>query len=97
MAQRLVEIAPRALRDLRRLPSAARKQILEDFSVLETTPWPRPPKIKKLRGYELYRLRTGTYRSMAEAGGPPFEDRGQTVAILRVIDRKDLERLLRGL
>ena len=90
MAQRLVEIAPRALRDLRKLPSAARKQILEDFSILETTPWPGPPKIKKLRGYELYRLRTGTYRSI-------FEERGQTIVILRVIDRKDLERLLRGL
>ncbi len=90
MAQRLVEIAPRALRDLRKLPPAARKQILEDFSVLETTPWSGPPKIKKLRGYALYRLRTETYRSI-------FEDRGQTIVILRVIDRKDLERLLRGL
>ena len=90
MEQRSVEIAPRALRDLRKLPSAARKQMLEDFSILETRTWPGPPKIKKLRGYELYRLRTGTYRSI-------FEDRGQTVVILRVMDRKDLERLLRGL
>ena len=90
MAQRLVELAPRALRDLRKLPPAARKQILKDFSILETESWPGPPKIKKLRGYELYRLRTETYRSI-------FEDRGQTLVILRVIDRKDLERLLRGL
>lgn len=90
MAQRLVELAPRALRDLRALPAVARKRILKDFSILETTTWPGPPKIKKLRGYELYRLRTGTYRSI-------FEDRGQTLVILRVIDRKDLERLLRGL
>ena len=90
MAQRLVEIAPRALRDLRKLPPSARKQILEDFSILETTTRPGPPKIKKLRGYELYRLRTGTYQSI-------FEERGQTIVILRVIDRKDLERLLRGL
>ena len=90
MAQRLVELAPRALRDLHKLPAVARKRILEDFSILETTTWPGPPKIKKLRGYELYRLRTGTYRSI-------FEDRGQTLVILRVIDRKDLERLLRGL
>ena len=85
-----VEIAPRAFRDLGRLPSVAKRQILEDFSVLETTPWPGPPKIKKLKGYELYRLKTGPYRSI-------FEDRGKTVVILRVIDRKDLERLLRSL
>ena len=90
MARWPVELAPRALRDLRRLPPDVSKNILADFSILKTTPWPGPPKIKKLKGYELYRLRTGEYRSI-------FEVRGQTAVILRVIDRKDFERILRAL
>ena len=38
MARRSVELAPRALRDLRKLPPDVRKNILADLSILKTTP-----------------------------------------------------------
>ena len=83
-----VELSPRALRDLRKLGSDASAEVVDDLSVLGTFPWPTSPKVKKLRGGELYRIRTGEFRSI-------FERRGKAVVVLRVIDRKDFERILR--
>jgi mRNA-degrading endonuclease RelE of RelBE toxin-antitoxin system len=86
----LVELSPRALRDLKALEKAA-AEILHDLKILQTRPWPVPPKIKKLEGYKnLYRLRTEDYRSL-------FEPTVKGVVVLRVLDRKELERILRNL
>lgn len=90
MARRPVELAPRALRDLQKLPAEAAEALLEDMEVLGETPWPGPPKVKKLRGHDLYRLRTGDYRSI-------FELRQGKVIVLRIVSRKELERILRTL
>jgi mRNA-degrading endonuclease RelE of RelBE toxin-antitoxin system len=87
----LVELSPRALRDLKALESAAAEEILDDLKVLQTRPWPGPPKVKKIEGYKaLYRLRTRDYRSL-------FEPTEKGVVVLRVLDRKELERILRNL
>lgn len=90
MAARAVALAPRALRDLNRLPREAAVGILDDLRLLRETPWPDPPKVKKLRGHDLYRLRTGEYRSV-------FEIREARVVVLRIVARKELERVLRAL
>jgi len=90
MAERRVELSPRAQRDLQKLPQAAVREILDDMEILRETPWPGPPKVKKLRGRELYRLRTGDYRSI-------FEVREGRVVIFRIVDRRDFERILRTL
>ncbi len=90
MANRPVELSPRALRDLKAIPTETVRRILDDLEVLRSTPWPGPPKVKKLRRLELYRLRTGDYRSI-------FEVLGETVVILRIVGRKELERILRTL
>jgi mRNA-degrading endonuclease RelE of RelBE toxin-antitoxin system len=87
MADRPIELAPRAWRDLEGLPGEAAAEILADLQRLRSTPWPGPPKVKKLRGHELFRLRTGDYRSV-------FEVRGAKVVILRIVSRGDLERIL---
>ena len=90
MAGRLVELSPRALRDLGGLPAGAAPEILDDLELLKQTPWPRPPKVKKLRGHDLYRLRTGDYRSV-------FEIRNEKVLVLRIVGRRELERVLKTL
>lgn len=90
MAKQIIEISPRALRDLQKFPPTVARKILDDIGVLAETPWPGPPKVKKLKGYELYRLRTGSYRSV-------FEARQGKVVMLRIVDRKELERILETL
>lgn len=90
MAEQIVELSPRAQRDLQKLPQATVREILDDMEILRETPWPGPPKVKKLRRHELYRLRTGGYRSV-------FEVREGKVLILRIVDRRDFERILRTL
>lgn len=87
----LVELSPRALRDLKALEKADAGEILDDLKILQTRPWPGSPKVKKLEGHKnLYRIRTGDYRSL-------FEPTVRGVVVLRVLDRKELERILRNL
>jgi len=88
MAKRSVELSPRALRDLEKLPADAARSLLDDIEVLGASPWPGPLKVKKLRGHELYRLRTRNYRAI-------FELRGHKVVVLRIVDRQDFERILK--
>lgn len=90
MGKRSVELSPRALRDLEKLPAEAAGELVEDMGVLGKAPWPGPPRVKKLRGHDLYRLRTGDYRSI-------FELREGKVVVLRIVDRKEFERILRTL
>jgi len=86
-----VELSPRALRDLSGLEKDVAREILDDFKILQSRPWPGPPKVKKLEGHKnLYRLRTGDYRVL-------FEPIDKKIVVLRVIDRKELERTLRNL
>lgn len=87
----MVELSPRALRDLGGLEKAIAREILDGLEILGARPWPGPPQVKKLRGYKsLYRLRVGDYRAI-------FEPTPKGVVVLRVIDRKELERTLRNL
>jgi mRNA-degrading endonuclease RelE of RelBE toxin-antitoxin system len=69
-----------------------RSQISEDLVALKTSPYGRPPGIKRFRGFgfPLYRLRSGTYRVL-------YCVDAATVTVMRVIDRKDLDRTLRQL
>jgi len=66
---------------------------LEALGHLKTEPFPAPPKGKKLRGLNgmFWRLRVGAYRIVYR----PIES--NTLFILRVIPRRELERVLRGL
>ena len=86
----LVELAPRALHDLRQLPAEISKRILDDLELLRALPWPGPPKVKRLHGTPYSRLRIGEFRSIVLR-------EGSRVTVLRVIARKDLDRTLRTL
>ncbi|MBI4483110.1 MAG: type II toxin-antitoxin system RelE/ParE family toxin [Acidobacteria bacterium] len=90
MATRPIDLSPRALRDLQKLPTEAAQKIFSDMEDLRRASLPGPPKARELRGRDLYRLRTGDYRSILEV-------RQEKVVILRIVGRKDLERILRSL
>jgi mRNA-degrading endonuclease RelE of RelBE toxin-antitoxin system len=90
MAEQAIELSPRAMRDLRRLPVEDAERVLDELQILREIPWPGPPKVKKLRGHGLFRLRTGDYRSV-------FEERKGTVVVLRIVDRKEFDRALKAL
>ena len=82
MNRRRLIYAPRAQRDLLDLPKRDALRILEDLELLQTPPWP-PGKVKKLRGYEFWEIKTGDYRSI-------FWPEGKKVVVLRVVNRRDL-------
>ena len=83
MDRRRLVYAPRAQRDLEGLQTADARRILEDLELLQSPPWP-PRKIKRLRGSEFWELKTGDFRTI-------FWPQGPKVAILRVVNRRDLE------
>jgi len=78
--------APRAQRDLMRLPKRNALQVLEDLELLETRPWPAG-KVKKLRGLDCLEIKTGDFRTIFL----PQKDRA---VILRVVNRRDLEQAI---
>ena len=79
-------------KDLDSFPAGDRAQVAADLAELGTTPIGAPPRIKRLKGFafHLYRLRTGDYRSL-------YRIDGGSVTVMRIIQRKDLDRILRAL
>ncbi|MFZ3072361.1 MAG: type II toxin-antitoxin system RelE/ParE family toxin [Thermodesulfobacteriota bacterium] len=67
-----------------------REQIISDIKKLYDNPLPTGINIKKLKGFNppLYRLRSGNYRVLYRIEGP-------VVTIMRIIDRKELERTIK--
>ena len=90
---RLSAHAARDLEHLRKQDPALHGQLLYALVHLKTEPFPAPPKGKKLRGLNgvFWRLRVGAYRIVYR----PIES--NTLFILRVIPRRELDRALRGL
>jgi mRNA-degrading endonuclease RelE of RelBE toxin-antitoxin system len=84
--------SPRALRDLERLEPTDQKEILDAVDTLETAGrFPGPPTIKKLAGRtSTFRLRVGDFRLI-------YVTTPSHHLVLRVIDRKELESVLRHL
>ena len=81
-----------AIADLKALPSGVRDQIHYDLESLEKDPFPAGTRIKRLKNFRppVYRLRSGDFRVLYW-----IED--QTVIILRIIDRKLLDRVIKRL
>ena len=78
--------APRSQRDLDAVEKRFALQILRDHDLLKLSPWPLS-KVKRLRGVKLWEIKTGDFRSL-------FVTDRQKVVILRVINRRDLERVV---
>ena len=86
MASFRIEFRPRALRDLKALPKAARSRIISKVSSLAANPY--PPEVRKLTGEEeLYRFRVGDYRVIYQVRNELL-----LVLVIRVGHRKDIYR-----
>ena len=82
----------RAIADLEEVSKELRKQIQRDLKALQTSPLPSGTQTKRLKGFRppIYRLRSGDFRVL-------YRIREDKVTILRVIDRKLLERVIKRL
>lgn len=87
-----VSLTEHATVDLKDISKEFRDKIHQDLKTLESAPFPSGTRIKRLRGLRplVYRLRSGDFRVL-------YHIQGDTVTILRVIDRKLLERVLKRL
>ena len=87
-----VVLTEHAIADLEEIPQQLREQIQRDLKTLQTNPLPSGTQIKRLRGFRppIYRLRSGDFRVL-------YHIREDRVTVLRVIDRKLLERVIKRL
>jgi mRNA-degrading endonuclease RelE of RelBE toxin-antitoxin system len=90
VSRRTVQLTRAATKDLDRLSDGLRAAIVQDLYALCTDPIGRPPRIKRLRGCggPVYRLRSGEYRIV-------YRVDAELITVLRVMNRRDLERALR--
>ncbi len=81
-----------AVLDLKKIPRNQRDTIHKDLKTLESNPFPKGNMIKRLKGFRpsIYRKRSGDFRML-------YRIEGEKVTILRFIDRKDLELILKRL
>jgi len=80
-----------AIKDLEKFNPAAKLKILEEIRELQKYPFPKGTIIKKLKSTKvpLYRLRTGDFRVI-------YHIDGKKIAVLFIVNRKDLERKLKS-
>lgn len=92
MADFAVQLTQPAVRDIRSLPGNIHSRIIEGIMSLRQDPFPSPPLKKKLKGFgfPLYRLRIVDYQLL-------YRIDEKTVTIMRVVDRKDLEKAIKRL
>jgi mRNA interferase RelE/StbE len=87
-----VQLTQPAVRDVGSLPGTAHSRIIEGIMSLRRDPFPSPPLKKKLKGFgfPLFRLQIADYRLL-------YRIDEKTVTIMRVVDRKDLEKAMKRL
>jgi mRNA-degrading endonuclease RelE of RelBE toxin-antitoxin system len=87
-----VTLTEHAVADLEDIPRELRDQIHRDLKHLESAPFPSGTYIRRLRGFRppVYRLRSGNFRIL-------YHIQESSVTILRVIDRKLLDRAIKRL
>ena len=92
MSRFQVVLTEHAIADLEEVSKEIRGQIQRDLKTLQTSPLPSGTQIKRLKGFRppIYRLRSGDFRVLSRI-------REDKVTVLRVIDRKLLERVIKRL
>ena len=87
-----IVLTEHAVADLSGFTKETRDQIHRDLRGLESAPFPSGVFTKRLKGFRppVYRLRSGDFRVL-------YHLKGEEVTILRVIDRKVLERAIKRL
>lgn len=87
----VVKTSKAFLKEIDELPADIALDIIKSLKILELSPLPSGTSlIKKLKGFipPLYRLRIGDYRVL-------YRISGNDVIILKVVNRKELERELK--
>ena len=87
-----LKLSPSATRDLDRFEDKVVRMILDELPALKEDPFPRGKRIKKIKGKKstFYRLRVDKYRVFYS-----IED--LNVVILRIISKKDADRIIKNL
>jgi mRNA-degrading endonuclease RelE of RelBE toxin-antitoxin system len=87
-----VALTEHAIADLRNISRDFRDQVHRDLKTLESAPFPSGTFIKRLKGFRppVYRLCSGDFRVL-------YHIQGDNVAVLRIIDSKVLERIIKRL
>lgn len=85
MAAYELMLRPSVKKDVKKIPDADLKKILERIEALREDP--RPPGSVKLSGMEYYRIRQGDYRIVYE-----IQDAMLVVIVIKVGHRRDIYR-----
>lgn len=85
MAAYELMIRPSVKKDVKKIPDADLRKILERIEALREDP--RPPGSVKLSGMEYYRIRQGDYRIVYE-----IQDAVLVVIVIKVGHRRDIYR-----
>jgi mRNA interferase RelE/StbE len=87
-----IQLTYSAVDDLDCIPESPKKKIIASLKKLSLNPFAPSPNIKKLKGFKppIYRIRSGDFRVL-------YRVHNKTIIIMRVIDRKDLERVVKKL
>ncbi len=92
MIEYTVRLTRAAEKDLDRLTPSDRGRINQAFCFLEERPFGKLPRMKRLKGFPfpLYRLRAGDFRIL-------YRVDETVVTVMRVFNRKNLERTIQRL
>jgi mRNA interferase RelE/StbE len=87
-----IQLTSSAVDDLDCILDISKKKIIASIRKLSADPFSPGPKLKKLKGFKppIYRIRSGDFRVL-------YRVKDKTITILRVVDRKDLERIIKRL
>jgi mRNA-degrading endonuclease RelE of RelBE toxin-antitoxin system len=87
-----IQTTQTAVDDLNHIPKELRNKILPDIRNLSSNPFLFGSNVKKLKGFKplRYRLHFGDYRIL-------YRVQGQLITIMRVIGRKELEKVIKRL
>jgi mRNA interferase RelE/StbE len=87
-----IQLTSSAVDDLDCIPEISKKKIISSIQKLSSAPFSPGPKIKKLKGFKppIYRMRSGDFRVL-------YRVQDKSITVLRVIERKDLERIAKRL
>jgi mRNA-degrading endonuclease RelE of RelBE toxin-antitoxin system len=87
-----IQLTSSAVDDPDCIPEISKKKIIASIQKISRDPFPSGPDIKKLKGFKppIYRIRSGGF-------GDLYRMYDKDIIILRVIDRKDLERIIKRL
>lgn len=89
----MIYLTSRAEKDLKALSQGQRKRILSKLKTMDLSPG--APHVRKLavlkgKGVDIYRARIGVYRVL-------YTWKKDKAVIFRIIHRRDLDRVIRGL